>query len=262
MAAPEHKYSDRDVRENPDLAEMAYEYLDTYGGEYEPLVRAQEVLRDGRYLTTSQTRVVLNCMRHDWNIADQLPQPMAKVIEMPQRDNEVEVIPKRKKFKEPSYKDRYVYCGSDDLHPPHAYEANGYDQWRCDGKANDRPDHLWTDAKIKTPYVKAPGGKMIHLLGEGSNFHWYPYRYGNGYGSNTNSLWPRFPPDLSVKLLCKHPSWLRNPMLLWELPENLITNDGKPIKLCKYCEAERIDRGSSTTASCSQGTDLQAPVQE
>jgi hypothetical protein len=247
MAAPEHKYSDRDVRADPDLAELAYEYLDAYTGDFEPLVRAQEVLTGSRLLTTSQIRVVLNCMRHDWNIADQLPQPMAKVIEMPQRDNEVEVIPKRKKYKEPSWKDRYVNCERTDLHPSHAYEKNGYDQWRCDGIANDRPDHLWTDAKIKTPYVKAPGGKMIHLLGEGSNFHWYPYRYGDGFGGLSRQFdedgkywqWGRFPPALNVKLLCKHPSWLRNPMLLWELPENLITNDGTPIKLCKYCEKER-----------------------
>jgi hypothetical protein len=248
MTAPEHKYSDRDVRADPDLAELAYEYLDAYTGDFEPLIRAQEVLADSRLLTTSQIRVVLNCMRHDWNIADQLPHPMAKVIEMPQRDNEVVVIPKPKKFKEPSWKDRYVPCERTDLHPPHAYEAKGYDQWRCDGLHNDREDHLFIDARIKTPYVKAPGGKMIHLLGAGSYFHWHPYRYGNGFGGLSReigmseadkSLWGRYPPDLVVKLLCKHPSWLRKPMLLWELPDNLITNDGTPIKLCIHCKAVR-----------------------
>jgi hypothetical protein len=247
MSAPDRKYSDSDVRRDPELTELAYDYLDNYTGDFEPLVRAQDRVASRQFLTTAMVRVVLNCMRHDWEIADQMPQPMAKVIEMPVRDNEVEIVPKRKRTKTPSWTDRYVDCGKTEVHPPHSYEANGFDQWRCSGVANDRPDHLWIDAKIKTPYVKAPGGKMIHLLGEGSNYHWYPNRYGDGYGSlnlpGEGSLWMRFPPDLNVKVLCKHPSWLKNPLLLWEIPDGLITNDGTPIKLCKYCEAVRDGEG-------------------
>ncbi len=248
MSAPERKYTDADVRADISLIELAYEYLDTYPGEFDPLVRAQDVVRSGRPLTTPQIRVVLNCMRNDWDIADKMPRPMAKVIDMPVRDNDIEVIPRRKrKDKVPSWEDRYVDCDSPKLHPPHSYKKNGFDQWRCGGKANNRPDHLWIDAKIKTPYVKAKGGKMIHLLGEGSHFHWYPNRYGDGYGNLNigDGMWPRFPPDLNVKLLCKYPSWLRNPMLMWEIPDGLITNDGTPIGLCKYCEKVRDDNSGS-----------------
>jgi len=246
MAAPEHKYSDRDVRENPDLTEMAYDYLDSYGGEYEPLVRAQDVLADGRYLTTSQTRVVLNCMRHDWNIADQLPQPMAKVIDMPVRD-EGAVMPRRTKKKTRGYLGP-KQCFNPEYHPPHNLNeedselySNAY--WACHGRNNGRDENLFIDAKIKTPYVKAPGGKMVHLLGEGSYFHWRPNAYGIGFGSK--GLWGRFPPRLHVKLLCKHPSWLYNPNLLWEIPEGMVTNEGTLIGLCPHCEKVKNDNDCS-----------------
>ena len=97
MSAPERKYTDADVRADTSLIELAYEYLDTYPGEFDPLVRAQDVVRSGRPLTTPQIRVVLNCMRNDWDIADKMPRPMAKVIDMPVRDDAVETVPRKRK---------------------------------------------------------------------------------------------------------------------------------------------------------------------
>jgi hypothetical protein len=238
MTAPERRYTDADVRSDPELAELAYDYLDQYGGDFEPLVRAQDVLSEGRLLTTTQTRVVLNCMRHDWNIADQLPTPMGKVIDMPVRETEVVPRPKRKD-KVPSWKDRYVDCDRTDYHEPHSYEAKGFDQWRCGGIPNGREDYLWVPARIKTPYAKAKGGKMVHIVApEGSVYLYYPNRYGDGYGSN-GEQWGRFPPRLSVNLLCRYPSVLVNPLLLWEVPEGMLTSEGKPLALCPHCIKER-----------------------
>jgi hypothetical protein len=254
--APERKYTDADVRADPELTEMVYDYLDKYAGEYDPLVRAQSVLKRGSYLTTAQTRVVLNCMRHDWDIADQMPAPMAQVIDMPQRD-ETEVYgymqPTKKKGKKRQQTRGYLgpqECGSTELHMAHNWNDETFPDayWHCGGKNNGREGYLFIDAKIKTPYVKATGGRMVHLLGEGSYFHWVPNVHGDGYGGMLRqigqseadkSLWGRFPPHLHVKVLCKHPSWLTDPFLLWEIPDGLITNDGQPIGLCKYCKEVR-----------------------
>lgn len=232
MSAPERKYTDSDVRADPELTELAYDYLDVYTGDFEPLVQAQDRVASRQFLTTSQVRVVLNCMRHDWNIADNLPTPMAKVIDMPVR-GEHSVHPaqgkKRKKGKpvlpEP--------CTRTDIHERHQLDQMGF---YCHGVPNDREDYLWIDAKVKVKYVKAKGGKMIHLVGDGSNFQWKTNRFGPGFS--------RFSPYLNIKLLCKYPSWLRNPILLPEIPEGMLTPQGKPIGLCPYCEKERNDNSS------------------
>lgn len=239
--APDRKYTDADVRADPELGELAYEYLETYSGEFEPLVKAQQVLARGSLLTTSLTRVVLNCMRNDWDIADQLPQPMAKVIDMPVRDDVARKPPKKHKKQKRGYLGP-KQCSNSEYHSAHNQnepESELYRgaYWHCAGKSNGRTEFLFVDAKIKTPYVKAPGGKMIHLLGEGSYFHWRPNTHGIGFG-RSDELWGRFPPRLHVKLLCKHPSWLYNPQLLWEIPEGLITNEGQAIGLCPHCEKE------------------------
>jgi hypothetical protein len=244
--APERKYTDADVRSDPELAELALDYLDNYTGDFDPLVRAQETLERGSLLTTTQTRVVLNCMRHDWSIADQLPQPMAKVIDMPVRDETI-VKPKRKK--EPKWTDRTVPCGRTEIHLGHNYEKDDYKHWHCRGISNNRQDYFWIPARIKVPYAKARGGKMVHLVNlEGdSNFKYMPNRYGDGYGSGYESksipkLWG-FSPRLSVDLLCRYPSWLENPMLLAEIPEGMLTPQGQPIGLCPHCEKVRDGEG-------------------
>lgn len=238
MAAPERKYTDADVRGDPELAELALDYLDNYTGDFEPLVRAQETLERGSLLTTTQTRVVLNCMRHDWSIADKLPQPMAKVIDMPVRDEEE--APPRKRRKEPKLGERNVPCGNTELHMGHNYERDGFKYWNCRGVSNDRPSYIYFDAKIKVPYAKAKGGKMIHLVApEGSTFTYSPNQYGDGYGSgmvakSIPKLWG-FYPRLGVNLLCRYPSWLHNPMLLAEVPEGMLDPQGQPIGLCPHC---------------------------
>ncbi len=233
--APERKYTDADVRADPELAELAYEYLETYAGEFEPLVKAQQVLARGSLLTTSLTRVVLNCMRNDWDIADQLPQPMAKVIDMPVRDD-VAAPPKKPKKKEPKWTEREVPCGNTELHHGHNYEKDGYEYWHCRGVANDRQDYIYCDAKIKVPFAKAKSGKSVHIVApDGSVFTYITNRHGVGYGG---AIFPKlwgFYPQLTVNLLCKYPSRLKDPILLAEVPEGMLDPQGQPIGLCPHC---------------------------
>lgn len=76
-AAPayDYKYTDRDVREDPRLGDLAKAYLLTYGGEFEPLREAQSALLEFGNLTTPMIRKVLNCMRHDHHVASAMPRP-------------------------------------------------------------------------------------------------------------------------------------------------------------------------------------------
>jgi hypothetical protein len=73
--APEVRYTERDVRENEELRELAESYVRNYGGEFDPLLRAFNMLSMDGALTTAMTRTVLNCMRHDENVASILPEP-------------------------------------------------------------------------------------------------------------------------------------------------------------------------------------------
>lgn len=238
--APERKYTDSDVRADPTLLEMAYEYLDEYTGDFEPLVRAQCVLSEGRHLTTSQARVVLNCMRHDWNIADKLPAPQATIIPMPARE-EVK-MPKKKK--------RYTLapdtCGNPEVHPPHNWSNSDFDyELHCRGVSNDRKI-VQRDARIKVPYVKARSGAKVHLLTGDGYYEYWPNQYGSGY--DISYLMRRYPaefqlwglgPTLWVKTMCKYPSWIKSPLLFAEFPENMISAKGDPVELCNYCHTAR-----------------------
>lgn len=234
----ERKYTDRDVRENPELKEIALRYLNVYGGDFEPLVNAQGMLAAGGELPTNIIRVVLNCMRHDRDYAADMPQPEAKVIQMP----------KTKKQKKRSWRDKWdVPCGNEELHQSHKYERDGEDDWYCTGVGLNRGEHgmVLIKASIKVPYAKAKSGKMIHLVDEfGDNYFKYtPNQYGPGYlgayifleeGGYIKPKPPRA--DLHIKLRCKYPSWIINPILVREIPPDIFNYDGTPLTLCRHCK--------------------------
>jgi len=75
-AAWDYRYTDRQVREDPTLTELAYDYLRSYGGDYEYLVDCKEALHFRQDLTTAQIRGVLNCMRHDVHARAAMPKPI------------------------------------------------------------------------------------------------------------------------------------------------------------------------------------------
>lgn len=73
--AYDYRYTDRDVREDSRLVDLACAYLRTYGGDFEPLIEAKTYLRVVGEPPTAMIRRVLNCMRHDVNVAGKMPVP-------------------------------------------------------------------------------------------------------------------------------------------------------------------------------------------
>ena len=81
----DHRFTDRDVRENSNLYPIAAEYLRNYGGDFDFLVRAKRSLEAIGSLPLATVRGVLNCMRGDPSAAMVLPQPQPpklKVVEI------------------------------------------------------------------------------------------------------------------------------------------------------------------------------------
>lgn len=60
-----HKFTDRDVRERPELVAEAIRYLRWYHGDFEFLVDAKRYEEANGHLPTPTSRAVLNCMRMD-----------------------------------------------------------------------------------------------------------------------------------------------------------------------------------------------------
>jgi hypothetical protein len=71
----DRRYTDRDVREHPELVSVAAGFLYAYGGDYDFLVQAQAVLRANGVMPVATARGVLNCMRADPRVAGSLPIP-------------------------------------------------------------------------------------------------------------------------------------------------------------------------------------------
>ncbi|HEY6021865.1 MAG TPA: hypothetical protein VIY48_18975 [Candidatus Paceibacterota bacterium] len=219
----ERKYTDRDVRENPELEKIALNYLKVYGGDFEPLVNAQGLLAAGHDLPTNIIRVVLNCMRHDRDYAADMPAPEAKVIEM--------VIANSPEKKQKHKKKNW--CKNTAPHRYH-WEGDGADRRYCQGITNGRPQYLFIDARIKPHirYALAKHGTVVHMIeGEGHHYTWYPNQYGDGYAWSLDS-----DAELTVNLLCRYPSRLREPMLLDRFPDNIFTPRGVKIELCPHCK--------------------------
>jgi len=80
------RYTDRHVREDVSLIDVAEGYAQAYTGDFEFMVDIRDRLRDGQRLTVTQVRGVLNCMRHDPRVGH-LPVPAsgggARVIRLP-----------------------------------------------------------------------------------------------------------------------------------------------------------------------------------
>lgn len=201
LNAPEFAYTDRHVREDPDLRTWAEGYVRIYGGGFEPLVNAKrEFWRESR-LSTRTARVVLNCARYDQNFADQMPTPKPPTLEL------VKTVATLGPF-----------C--DDPRP-----HNRHSEWRerknggpqiCEGVPWEiNRDHFWTNAKIRTGFAAASGSSIYHRTsGKGWQL-WFPPMHEMGPASRE---------DLSVDLVCLYPSVIRNPMLFFEEPTTLLSS--------------------------------------
>lgn len=216
-AAPEFKYTDRDVREDSSLEPLAIAYLLNYGGEFEPLVEAKEYLAEYGELTTLLVRKTLNCMRHDVNVLSKLPRPERNT------DNVVDINTSRRKNRKEVWK-----CEET---KPHEYHWNRDAQQACQGVpfAINRVDFR-IKVNVKRPFAIARQGRVVH----GTNGYAYisaiPPRHQWGMSRLQ---------DLNVKTVCINPSWLKNPFLLTESEVGRYVNqvgiNGFDIKMCPRC---------------------------
>ena len=231
----ERKYTDRDVRENPDFYLTVLTYLAEYEGEFDFLVDCKMRVAMDRDLTVGMVRGILNCMRHDPRVTD-LPEPLqpheAKVIQMP-----------RKKKKS----NRGKICDITEFHREHGgwvfkdgdyFYADGYE--RCNGLYAINRQDFQVDAYVKAPFMMSRSGKLIHRVGRNTGDAWYMWRpevHQKGW-----RYWRDGDPDLYVRTLCKYPRIIDNPTLLEEchLDEALASLVGSSVhthELCKRCFA-------------------------
>lgn len=69
------RFTDQHVRMQPGLLALATQYAKEYQGEFDPLVKAHVWAIENGTLSIPTARMVLNCMRHDLNVAATLPDP-------------------------------------------------------------------------------------------------------------------------------------------------------------------------------------------
>lgn len=233
--APEMKYSDRDLRDDPSLMELAVAYILAYTGEFEPLVEAKEMYEEEGYLTIPVARKVLNCMRHDARVAAELPPPARQSgIVLPFQ------APRRPRIK---YSNKQ--CDTSESHRPHRWGEQN--EISCDGVpfAINR-DAVWLPVKIKPEFAAARTGILIHEVApdgahqgiwRGPAHSWgfrsqeYPYHSADA--------------DLHAKMRCKNPSWILNPILIrrdqldqFKTIEDVLTGI-REMKMCPRCIAAR-----------------------
>jgi hypothetical protein len=224
----EYAYSDRDVRDNPELRPLVVAYVTQYTGDFDPLVEAKRAVEGGHELTVPQVRRVLNCMRHDFDVADQLPAPRIRQTRATVLD--FGAAQKRKKSKDTNTLiDKE--CDDTRSHDKH-YWGENYN-FRCKGipwKINRK--EVTTKATVHARYVKSRTGNLVHLVadypGAGHLFQWNGPRHEYGF------KWIR----LHVKLVCKYPSWIQDGTLYLEEPVHLYGDPGVPISRCRHCFAD------------------------
>jgi hypothetical protein len=236
------KFTDTDVRGDPRLFDIAVSYAIRYAGEFEFLRSAGEAAREG-LMTVGMARGVLNCMRTDGAVAHLLPEPAPRLQLVPDFSDRIAAPVQRHRPPRPKHWGN-ASCDALSDHGRHEYTidtpgaSSGSVQFTCPGRwsMNRRP--VKTDAMIKVPFVIARTGSFVHLVGKGSYVTWIPPHYHRpGMG-----VW-----SLHVKLACRYPSWLTNPLLLRGCATTLMVIDKIPWHVnrptnvpqwCRYCYAE------------------------
>lgn len=215
LEAPEFKYSDRNVRENPELRDLAEAYIRAYGGDFEPLLNAKrELSRSGR-LETRTVRVVLNCMRYDVNASSALPEPQAPTLELVRKETNV------------------PFCSDPRPHYQHS-EYRGKKLERCAGVPweIDRT-RFGTTVRVRARYAAAHTSSTYHLTSGKGVQSWTPPWHEMGQ-ARPDTLW--------VDLVCKYPSILGDPMLFMEKPVDLMSSIKKRPglrTLCPHCAGQQ-----------------------
>lgn len=212
------KYTDRDVRENPDFYGAAVNYLVEYEGEFQFLIDCKMRVASGMDLTTGMVRGILNCMRVDPRVKN-LPEP----IEWPE-----DVIPidrERSSYRRPKKRVR-VPCTRTDFHEHKFEDWETYEY--CPGKYEYNREVYELPAKVHPEYIfvkgKSPTVFTVHLVTE-SVVQWSPHRHEGGF----------YKVELIVRTACKYPYYLRNPILL---SAQDVQNCNGLLYRCRYCFPE------------------------
>ena len=200
MGLLEHKYTDRDVRENANFYDAAIRYLDQYSGSFDFLIMCKQRLAMEEDLSVGMIRGVMNCMRADPRVTG-LPEPGQY------SEHEAQVIP----MKRPDKKKRgFKYeCDRTDLHDAHPSTDT---VWSCGGiYAINRDVNTLMKASIHSeyPYFAARGGRLIHTIQPvlTRTEWWPPSRHEFGFATD------RFP-TLWVGSACVYARGTKCPILL------------------------------------------------
>lgn len=207
------KYTDRDVRESAELVEAAYEYLESYAGEFEFLIDCRMRVAQGESLSVGMVRGVLNCMRVDPRVKS-LPAPL------PPDETVVEFAKPRRKKAQP--KER-VLC---DIEGPHTHT---FDDWKtyeyCPGKYEINRSNLLIPVTIKVPFMCAQSPTaMLHLVagkahvGAQHMMRWEVNQHEYGYRFRVARAWYMEEDTPMVEMIaipaCAMPRQIKNPILL------------------------------------------------
>ena len=226
MPAPEHKYTDRDVREDASLTELAIEYLKNYGGDFEPILNAQSALNLHGEINTVLTRVVLNCMRYDTNVSAMLPVPEHAYVQP---------VVRRLKSVSSYANPKDAKCNNAEPHCAHSFEGKKNLYIHCIGVPWEinRP-RLWGGkTTFKSPFIMSRTGKKVHRVvpvHEKNLVMWH--------NKDIHSPGPATCFDWQVKLLCRYPSVVRKGQFLSEYEANCVINSFSDIEMCQACEYE------------------------
>jgi hypothetical protein len=249
----DYKFTDRDVRDHPLLVDIARNYLIQYTGDFEFLL---DMRRKCEHLTVPQARGVLNCMRNDPRAMTALMEILRRLPRAPElpaangdgefREDE-KVVPFRLRRTSGYGKKTNEHCDETQPHHGHWTDRNNFCPgipWAINRAVFALP------AKVKRKYAIAKSGTLIHLVArERHAVQWFPRdSHGEGFGRA----------ELCVRLVCRYPSMLRNPVLTDELPEHHWN-----LKLCPYCiEEVRAQCPELLSSSESESTSPSSPVEE
>lgn len=239
--AYDHRYSDRDVRENPDLRDLALDYIDKYGGSFEPLLRIKNYMASGEDYEpgTSQIRMILNCMRNDVAVAATLPAPQfpytvpkGGFLASPKPMGQVIPMQRDRRSKPQGKQD----CGNKESH---SYHGLGYGSW-CEGVPFQINRHysVRTKGRLHTMhFAVSKSGALVHKMTGEATFIWRPNQHDWGFAAD-------HPVEVNVKTNCKNPSWVSGGHLFEEEPVHLYADDAFAKSRCIRCfSASELRKG-------------------
>jgi hypothetical protein len=217
------KYTDRDVRENDELTEAAYEYIEQYTGEFAFIIDCKMRVASGESLTVGMVRGILNCMRVDPRVRNMpTPLPPDETVVAFER-------PPRRQFRQlPRYQRKA--CDIEKYHGPHG-GAGDSEYHFCHGKyAINRGGYSYRrDAYLHDDILYVAGKSPTTLLHKtmvphwtrdpkqpSAAYEWFPEQHGWGWA---------FRPKLRVFPYCKTPQNLVQPILLTEENMTIMQSD-------------------------------------